>query len=129
MSYRIPLYNEKLQKTGFIDSNGMVLRKFISDPENQQLKIPPAWAVDTAHLDMLEELGGTVIVLAFRGMNQLGTRLWLFRERGFAVDRGHGLQTALRLDDWSVYDGARAAHENGATKTMYKQLSQQAQGL
>ena len=103
MNYKIPLYNEKLQKTGVIDSNGMVFRKHISNPGYHQLQEPPAWAVDTVHLDMLEALGGSMVVLTFPGGRRIKATLELFRKHGAKVDRGHGLQTGLPLNHWSVF--------------------------
>ena len=96
---KIPLFNEQGNKTGDIEPDG-VLRKFISDPKRHQLRVPPAWAVDTLHLVMLEGLGGSAVELAFHGGKRVRATLSAFKEHGIKVDRGHGQQTALTLEHW-----------------------------
>ena len=109
MVYKIPLYNEKLQQTGFIDSDGMVLRKFISDPENQRLKFPnPAWCLDIEHLELLEAMGGSEVRITIKGDKTYHASLADFKANGKLVDRGHGVQRGLELEYWKLAESKQA---------------------
>lgn len=76
------------------------------DPEEHQLRHPPAWAQDAAALKTAESLGAEVAVFESR----CGTRRWIaplrsFRLHGLEFDRGAGLQVALPLAYWRTDGG------------------------
>jgi hypothetical protein len=68
-----------------------------------RLRYPPAWAFDA---DILEAAGRLGAVFAEVFDTDAGdvyrTTLEDFRRFGFAVNRGHGPQIALRLERWAV---------------------------
>ena len=54
---REPVYNTKGQITGSIEFGTLIKRNV--DPERHQLRKPPAYAIDKAHLDRLIEVSGS----------------------------------------------------------------------
>ena len=50
-----PLYNQRHQITGTINDDGILLKVGL-DPAKHQIRYPPGWAIDTAHLEMTLEL-------------------------------------------------------------------------
>ena len=67
-----------------------------------QLKSPPAWALDEAHLEELRKQGGESIELTDDSGHVWRATLADFDAHGFLVDRGYGRQRALRLERWAV---------------------------
>ncbi|WP_376793085.1 hypothetical protein [Thermoflexus sp.] len=67
------------------------------------LRRPPAWALDVESLADAERLGARVVEIVdvetgFRYRASVAR----IREKGFELDRGHGRQIALELEEWAV---------------------------
>jgi len=73
------------------------------DTRLHQLRVPPAWACDVAHIEQLRQLGARGVKL----IDERG-RIWtapLARWRGAqTIDRKHGEQYVLMLSKWDVED-------------------------
>ena len=73
------------------------------DTRRHQLRVPPAWACDVAHIEQLRQCGAHGVKL----IDERG-RIWtapLGRWQGLrTIDRGHGRQYVLPLDRWTVED-------------------------
>lgn len=67
-----------------------------------QLRKPPAWAMDSDHLDQLRDAGGDAIVLTADDASVWRATLEDFDEHALTLDRGHGRQRALPLERWQV---------------------------
>ncbi len=80
---------------------GPVLRKTVSSTKHR-LRIPPAWALDLAHVETAERAG--VLFVELHDTDDSSTwraTLADFRTFGRRFDRGHGVQLALTLDHWN----------------------------
>ena len=106
-----PLYNQRGQLTGMID-DGRVLKSGV-DPAKHQLRHPPAYAIDKAHIDILiEESGWGVELLTVNGDVWIAP-LGQFLLHGINLDRGEGKQVALPLQYWTKLDGRQMSMFNG----------------
>ena len=106
-----PLYNQKGQLTGMID-DGRLLKSGV-DPAKHQLRHPPAYAIDKAHIDILiEESGWGVELLTVNGDVWIAP-LGQFLLHGINLDRGAGKQVALPLQYWTKQDGRQMSMFNG----------------
>lgn len=90
-------YNARGQVVGKVLGGWLV--KHVETDKHMLLK-PPAWAIDREHLDRLEAMGATGVLL----IDETGTE-WRgtvadFRRYGVAINRGHGVQVALPLARW-----------------------------
>ena len=99
---REPVYNKKGQITGTIEFGTLVKNNI--DPSRHQLRKPPAYAIDKAHLDRLVELAGHGVEL-----NTITGEVWSapigeFLLNGIHIERGDGNQVALPLNRWHVRD-------------------------
>ena len=65
-----------------------------------QLRRPPAWCIDRAHLGRLEALGAAGVVLVDETGAEWRATVAEFRLYGIPIDRGHGEQVALPLARW-----------------------------
>ena len=98
-----PLYNERHQITGTINDDGILLKVGL-DPAKHQMRYPPGWAIDTAHLDTLEKQKGTGVELRTISGTRLIATLETFKTYGEEVDRGEGKQTVRPLKHWRTLD-------------------------
>ena len=70
------------------------------------LKRPPAICIDAGALADIEGAGGTQAEVTDLESGQVyRAPIVLFRERGFHVNRGFGLQVGLCLGEWQTGDG------------------------
>ncbi len=65
-----------------------------------QLRKPPAWCIDAAHLDRLEAMGAAGVLLVDEHGTEWRATVQTFRQYGIPIDRGHGAQVALPLARW-----------------------------
>ncbi len=65
-----------------------------------QLRKPPAWCIDREHLDRLEAMGATGVLLIDETGTEWRATVQAFRRGGITIDRGHGVQVALPLARW-----------------------------
>ena len=81
------------------------------DPARHQLRTPPAWAVELAHLNLLEQLGGpdAAVELHLTNGTVLRATVDQFRHRALLVRRQFGEQIALPLAHWQHGEEDRAA--------------------
>jgi len=70
------------------------------DTRVHQLRKPPAWCVDAEHLDRLEAMGATGVLLIDEQGTEWRATVQAFRAHGLPIDRGHGVQVALPLARW-----------------------------
>ena len=105
-----PLYNERHQITGTINDDGILLKVGL-DPAKHQMRYPPGWAIDTAHLDTLEQQKGTGVELRTIDGTRLIATLETFKTYGQEVDRGAGKQTVLPLAYWRTLDSKQMTLE------------------
>ena len=98
-----PLYNQRNQVTGTINADGILLKVGL-DPTKHQMKYPPGWAIDTAHLETLEIQGGTGVELRTTDGTRFTATLETFQTYGEEIDRGEGKQTVLPLKHWNTQD-------------------------
>jgi hypothetical protein len=67
------------------------------------LRLPRAWALDARSLRDAETAGAKFVEIQDRDTGQTySASTARIRERGFTVDRGHGRQIALLLEEWAV---------------------------
>jgi len=105
-----PLYNQRHQITGTINDDGILLKVGL-DPAKHQMKYPPGWAIDTAHLEMLTQRKGTGVELRTTDGTRLTATLKTFEVYGKEVDRGEGKQTVLPLAHWRTEDSKQMTLE------------------
>ena len=105
-----PLYNQRRQITGSINDDGILLKTKL-DPAKHQMKYPPGWAIDTAHLEILEKQKGTGVELRTIDGTRLTATLETFKTYGQEVDRGAGKQTVLPLAYWRTLDSKQMTLE------------------
>jgi len=105
-----PLYNQRRQITGSINDDGILLKTKL-DPAKHQMKYPPGWAIDTAHLEILEKQKGTGVELRTIDGTRLIATLDTFKTYGQEVDRGAGKQTDLPLAYWRTLDSKQMTLE------------------
>jgi hypothetical protein len=74
------------------------------DSRIHQLRKPPAWCIDAAHLDRLEALRAQGVRLLDEQGTEWRTTVRAFRDYGIPLDRGHGPQVALSLARWQRRD-------------------------
>ena len=112
------VFSDDGKVVGHIEYDGqngrMTLRKTGLDKAAHQLQRPPAWSTDTAHLDRLRELAGTVECPADVVLVEATGKTWhaplrAFDEHGIHVTRQHGDQTGLALKYWSKAPAEQAA--------------------
>lgn len=80
--------------------HGNELRKTVSRGKHQ-LRTPPAWALDLAHVQQAHDAHVQTVVL--RDLDDGSTwraALDAFDKHGLRLDRGHGVQLALPLAHW-----------------------------
>lgn len=98
----ITLRNTKGQVVGRLQDGWLVKRV---DTRVHQLRVPPAWCCDVAHIEHLWRIGGRGVKL----IDEKG-RIWtapLARWEGLrTMNRGHGPQYVLPSDRWDVEDPA-----------------------
>ncbi len=70
------------------------------DSSAHQLRKPPAWCVDSEHLDRLEAMGATGVLLIDEAGTEWRATVAAFRRYGVPINRGHGIQIALPLVCW-----------------------------
>ena len=105
-----PLYNQRRQITGTINDDGILLKVGLA-PARHQMKYPPGWAIDTAHLEPLENQKGTGVELRTTDGTRLTATLETFKTYGEEVDRGEGKQTVLPLKHWRTHDSKQMTLE------------------
>ncbi len=67
------------------------------------LRKPPAWAIDRAPLQRLASQGvTTVVVHDTEGRLVYTASIADFARHGFVIDRGYGVQAALKLGHWRI---------------------------
>lgn len=67
------------------------------------LRTPPAIALDVSTLHDAEQAGATRVVITDKDTaNKYSADITRIRAKGFAIDRGFGLQIALPLKDWHI---------------------------
>lgn len=93
----VPFYNRRGQRVGYLRDGW--LTKHV-DTRVHQLRRPPAWCVDAEHLDRLEAMGATGVLLIDEHGTEWRATVQAFRRYGRSVDRGHGVQVALPLARW-----------------------------
>jgi hypothetical protein len=91
-------YNARGQVVGALRDGWLTKRV---DSRRHQLRRPPAWAVDRAHLERLTALGARGVRLVDERGQTWSATVEAF-QRGFVIDRGHGEQVALPLAFWRV---------------------------
>mgnify|MGYP004449099613 CR=1 FL=1 len=103
----MPYWNSNGKVIGHLvtERGGLWLEKRVSR-QKHQLKVPPAWCTDSAHLVRLHEDGALGIKLV-----DYDGRIWWglltdFDEHGFKVWRSHGNQVGLVLKHWTIDDGS-----------------------
>ena len=99
---KVQLYNKKGQLTGLVVDGRLVKQGL--DPAKHQLRYPPAWAIDSDHIDKLVELSAWGVELT-----TVSGEVWLapvseFLLNGVKISRGEGEQIALPLAYWKVID-------------------------
>lgn len=83
---------------------GRTFRKTVRGSKHR-LRRPPAWALDVASLDEAEALGARFVEIHDVESDLLyRASIADIRQWGFVLDRGHGLQIALRLEFWATKD-------------------------
>ena len=105
-----PLYNQRRQITGSINDDGILLKTKL-DQAKHQMKYPPGWAIDTAHLETLEKQGGTGVELRPIDGARVPAPLEPFKTYGEEGDRGEGKQTVLPLKHWRTLDSKQMTLE------------------
>jgi hypothetical protein len=105
-----PLYNARQQVTGTINDDGILLKVGLN-PSTHQMRHPPGWAIDTAHLETLENQGGTGVELRTTDGTRFTATLETFQTYGEEVDRGEGKQTVLPLKHWHTEDSKQMTLE------------------
>ena len=105
-----PLYNQRNQVTGTINADGILLKVGLN-PAKHQMRYPPGWAIDTAHLDTLEKQKGTGVELRTISGTRLIATLETFKTYGEEVDRSEGKQTVLPLKHWRTLDSKQMTLE------------------
>lgn len=96
---QVRLTNLQGATCGHLD--GDTLYKTVSSAKHR-LRIPPAWALDLAHVEQAEQHG--VLWVQLHDTDDSSTwraSLADFRTYGHRLDRGHGVQLALTLDHWT----------------------------
>lgn len=94
---------------GMLDQRGgvLVLTKRVSAAKHF-LKCPPAICWDSAALREAEQAGASLAEVFDEDRKRtFSAPLSAFREHGFDLDRGHGLQRALALKHWHISDPAQ----------------------
>jgi len=101
------LYNAKGQRVGAImlDEGTLYLHKTGLDRSRHQLQKPPAWALDRQHIYSLQTTGQPLTARMIRLVDTTHV-IWeidleTFRDKSFAVGRGHGDQLAVVLKEWT----------------------------
>lgn len=91
----------------FTNPQGQVVGRLVSGwlvkrvrSGRHQLRQPPAWCVDLAHLDELEAAGAVGVLLIDEAGTEWRATLRAFRKFGLVINRGHGVQVALPLAHW-----------------------------
>ena len=105
-----PLYNERHQITGTINDDGILLKVGL-DPAKHQMRYPPGWAIDMAHLDTLEKQKGTGVELRTIDGTRLTATLETFKTYGQEINRKAGKQTLLLLKYWRTLDSKQMTLE------------------
>jgi hypothetical protein len=93
----IPFHNQRGQVVGAV-RDGWFMKRV--DTRVHQLRKPPAWCVDAEHLDRLEAMGATGVLLIDEQGTEWRATVQAFRAYGLPIDRGHGVQVALPLARW-----------------------------
>jgi hypothetical protein len=93
----VPFYNRRGQVVGAVRDGW--LTKHVNSSIHQ-LRKPPAWCVDAQHLDQLEAMGATGVLLIDETGTEWRATVQAFRAHGLPIDRGHGVQVALPLVRW-----------------------------
>ena len=96
------LYNERGQVTGSLE-NGTLVKRGV-DPHRHQLRKPPGWAIDHAHLKKMVEVDAWGIVLFTTDGQMWTASLDIVLKHALRIDRGHGVQIVLPLTHWTVTD-------------------------
>jgi hypothetical protein len=91
----------------FFNARGQVVGKVLGgwltkrvNTSRHQLLKPPAWCIDREHLDRLEAIGATGVLLIDEHGSEWRATVADFRRYGLAINRGHGVQMALPLARW-----------------------------
>ena len=81
---------------------GDVLLKKVQGSKHQ-LKVPPAWAIQTDALMYARKLGATQVVIHdVETDNRYEAAMSTFWKKGGSFDRGFGPQTYLPLEQWTL---------------------------
>ncbi len=95
----VRLTNAQGKTCGALD--GDTLRKTVSSSKHR-LRIPPAWALDLAHVELAEQHNTQWAELQDSDDGSTWrAALADFRRYGVRLDRGHGVQLALGLNHWT----------------------------
>ena len=101
------LYNERGQVTGVLETGasgkGTLVKRGV-DPYRHQLRKPPGWAIDHAHLKKMVEVDAWGIVLLTTDGQMWTASVDIILKHSLRIDRGHGVQIVLPLTHWTVTD-------------------------
>ena len=67
-----------------------------------QLRVPPAWALDVDHIEALRDAGGSTVLLTDDSGEVWSATLEDFDRKAITLNRGFGRQLALPLAHWRV---------------------------
>jgi len=103
------LFNARGQRIGSIIMGGgqVFIYKTGLDRSKHQLLRPPAWALDKKHVDSLHMTGRSHTPRLIRLVDTTDT-IWeidlqTFYDKAFEVGRGHGIQLAVVLKEWTQH--------------------------
>jgi hypothetical protein len=105
-SARRVLYTADGRHSGCVCEDGILKRR--ASAQRHQLRYPPAWAFEEQLLREAERQGVTLVQVVDTDTGQTYTAsLSRFWTHGVRIERGHGVQWALPLNQWHREDPAQ----------------------
>jgi hypothetical protein len=95
-----PVTDNRGRVCGYLSDDGWLFKQV--DRHIHQLRQPPSWATDLAHVERLAVLGAHGIRLHDEQGQTWEATLEQFREHSVPISRGYGAQLALPLRWWRV---------------------------